>query len=92
MVVPVESVVAGIPRTKVEVIFYTFIFALAAILFGIVGYAGIIYVVLMALAAVAWCLLALGGVWQEDSGPWARMMFFASLAVIVVFSVALSLS
>lgn len=87
---PVMSVHLGIPRTKVLMSAYTFIFALAAYALFVLRTLGSSYAWIMGLVSLGWILLSFSQ--NKDDATWARTMFFYSIAVLLVFCVTLALS
>ncbi|HTR18491.1 MAG TPA: heme o synthase [Candidatus Paceibacterota bacterium] len=88
--IPVLPLRKGTHETKRQILLYIIGFALAASLLTFLGYAGYAYVLVVELAALVWFGFATQGFTAENEDAWARKLFFISLAVLLVFSVALS--
>lgn len=88
--VPVISVVRGIGRTKKEIFVYTVAFVFCSLLIPVFGYAGYIYMVVMALLGAYWIKLGADGLRTKDSEKWARKMFHFSLIILLVFCFLIS--
>lgn len=88
--VPVITVVKGVDRTKKEILFYTAIFVVASVLLSIFRYAGLTYMIVMAVFGVYWLYIAVQGQYVKDAEGWARRMFKFSLVMILLLCVMLS--
>jgi protoheme IX farnesyltransferase len=89
---PVMPVRFGIPRTKIQMLIYTILFATAAFLLYFIRHLGLLYVFTLGALSFGWISLSLSGFSTRDSNKWARTMFFYSLVVILLFSLVLALS
>lgn len=89
--VPVRSVAQGVARTKVYLLAYTLVFIPAVFALPYFGFAGPLYLVLMAGACAGWLSLAVRGFFTADEKRWARQTFFFSLVVVLVLCAALIL-
>lgn len=89
--VPVISVVKGIATTRRQIFFYTAAFVAAALLLGIFGYAGYVYLAGMALLGAYWLWLAVKGLRTKNSDVWARGMFRFSLIILLAFCALISM-
>jgi protoheme IX farnesyltransferase len=89
---PVMPVQIGIPRTKILMLVYVLLFALATFTLYLVAQLGVLYVVTMAILSGGWTSLALSGFFTKNTTRWSRAMFFYSLIVILAFSLVLALS
>ncbi len=74
--VPVRSVAQGVARTKVYLLAYTLVFIPAVFALPYFGFAGPLYLVLMAGACAGWLSLAVRGFFTADEKRWARQTFF----------------
>lgn len=88
--VPVISVVRGITQTKWQILFYTVSFVVSTLLLGLFGYAGVAYMVAMALLGIYWIMLGVKGIRAKDSSAWARKMFRFSLIILLAFCLLIS--
>lgn len=88
--IPVLPVRRGVQWTRVEMIVYILLFGVATALLGVYGYAGLTYLVVMAILTCQWLWLA--GRYQDgDPTRWAGRIFGFSLHVLLVFSLMISL-
>ena len=90
--IPILPLQKGIWATKNCILLYIAAFAIMASFLTIFGYAGYSYMVVVALASLAWFALAAQGFNVENEEAWARKLFFASLIVLVVFCLVLSVA
>lgn len=88
--VPVISVSRGVARTKKEICIYTVLFVLTTLLIPAFGYAGFVYMVVMALLGARWIALGAGAFKAGDSDAWARKMFKFSLVILLAFCFLIS--
>jgi protoheme IX farnesyltransferase len=90
--IPVLSVTRGMRVSKVYILWSIVAFAAAAGILGLYGYAGFTYFVVMALVSGYWLWVA-GQTYRSgvNDARWARQIFGASLLVLLVFCVMLSL-
>lgn len=93
--VPVMSVVKGVKSTQVQILIYTILFLICAVLLSVFGYTGYTYRIVMLIAGTYWVLLAGQGIKHafdnQKTDKWARKMFHASLVMLIILSIALSL-
>ncbi len=89
--IPVLPAVKGLHATKIYILLYIVAFTLAAAAFTVFNYTGYAYLAVMVLTGLAWLSLGLIGFKTDNDSRWARKMFFFSLAVIMIFSVTISL-
>lgn len=89
--IPVLPLVKGNRTTKWYMLIYMLGFIISGALLAICGYAGYIYAVVFALLSAYWLWLCLKGWSVADDVRWARRVFFFSLIVITVLSVAIML-
>jgi heme o synthase len=83
--VPVISVMNGVENTKHQIIAYTVMFVVASLLLAILGYAGSVYLIVMAALGGYWIGLALQGIKAKQADEWARRMFHFSLVILLAF-------
>jgi len=90
--IPVLPVVKGMRQAKIQIVIYTGLFVLACQALSVFGHAGNVYRG-MTLAISAWwlCMGIMGFQKDTDDKRWARKMFFVSLAVVLVLSIAIAL-
>jgi len=91
--IPVLPIKKGIRTTKYYILFYVMLYVLASVMlfgFHLVGY---FYLVVALLLGLAWLRFAVQGFRSGiDDRKWARKMFFFSLVVLLVLSMAISIS
>lgn len=88
--VPVISVVKGIETTKRQIFFYTLAFVITSLSLTVYGYAGYVYLVVMAVLGLYWMWLASKGLKTKDNDAWSRKMFRFSLIILLVFCAMIS--
>lgn len=88
--VPVITVVKTVKETRLQIFAYTLAFVASTLLLTVFGYAGVTYLVVMALAGGYWLWLGLVGLDVADSDKWARKMFHFSLIILLVFCLMIS--
>lgn len=82
--IPVWPVKKGMRSTKIQIILYIIGFIVANALLPLLGYTGIVYLLVMTLAGGFWLWKGLQGFTAKDTLSWARKMFGYSLLVILV--------
>ena len=87
--IPVLPAIKGTKHTKVSMLLYVIAFAIVAVLPSVFGYAGYIYGVVALGCGLGWLLTAIKGFRCDDERRWARKMFFFSIIVITVLSMAM---
>lgn len=87
--VPVLPLKKGNAVTKVRILLYIIAFIVAAALLAVVGYAGLIYNIMLTVVSAAWLILAVKGFHATNDQAWARRVFLCSLAVLTLLSVAI---
>lgn len=88
--VPVITVVKGIETTKRQIFFYTLAFVITSLSLTVYGYAGYVYLVVMAVFGLYWMWLASKGLKTKDNDAWSRKMFRFSLIILLVFCAMIS--
>lgn len=88
--IPVITVVDGIARSKRLILAYTVLFVLATLALTPLGYTGYVYLAVMAVVGAYFIQLGVRGLRARDSNAWARRMFHASLNVLLILSLLLS--
>lgn len=89
---PVLPVVKGNRTAKIQILVYTVAFVAASALLTVLGYAGYIYLAAIGIAGLYWLWHSAQGFAASDDTKWARSMFGDSLIVILVLSIALSVT
>lgn len=89
--IPVISVIRGINRTVREIFVYTVLFVIVALLLAVVGSASYTYLVVMTLTCAYWMRIGIQGLKTKDPAAWARRMFHASLNVLLLLCLMLSI-
>lgn len=90
--IPVLSVVKGVAATKQRIIGYLLIFIVGSTALWWLGYATLIYGIIMGVAGLWWFFVAWHGRRAKDSDRWAKKVFGSSLLVLMVFSLCLVLN
>lgn len=81
--VPVHPVRHGVAATKLRIVLVIATFGLASVLLPFAGFAGGAYLGAAVLCGTGWLAVALSGRTADD-GRWARRIFLASLACLLV--------
>lgn len=89
--VPVWPARYGVKNTKIWILIYIALFAAAASLLSVFGYAGLTYRVIVLLLAGYWLLRGVRGFRSGTDDKWARSMFGISLVVLLSFCCILAL-
>ena len=90
--IPVLPSQKGMRVTKIYIAAYIVAYILAASALTLLGYAGYIYLASVLLFGCIWLWRAIAGFKATDDAKWARDLFFFSLAVLVSFSLMLSVA
>lgn len=88
---PVLPLAKSINSTKWHLLAYLLGFIAAAESLTFLGYAGYVYLIGMLAVSFVWLWKALQGFEAKDDTAWARQLFFVSLAVLLVFSLLISI-
>lgn len=83
--IPILPLVKGVYRTKVQILIYTVLYILVALSLSVLGHAGYIYAVVIALLGADWLWRGLHGFHVDNDTVWARKMFIFSLRALLVF-------
>lgn len=89
---PVLPLKKGMRDTKVRVLFYIVLFALATFALTFFGHAGYWYLVIVEIMALVWFWRAAKGLSVSETQVWARKLFFFSLWVLLTFCAMLSVA
>lgn len=89
--IPVISVIHGVDRTVKEIFTYTFLFIVATLLLAIAGSASYTYLAVMTSACLYWIHLGWQGFQQKNTAAWARRMFHASINMLLLLCLMLSI-
>ncbi len=88
--IPVLPVVHGMKATKTQILAYIGAFVAVNVLLFLQHSVGYFYVIVMGLMGCTWLWLGLRRLAKADDVKWGKQMFFYSLNVLLVLSVALS--
>lgn len=77
--------------TKVSMLVYMLLFAVAAVAPSLFGYTGHIYFVIAILASCYWLYLGLQGFKTAQDAPWAKKVFGFSIILITLLCVSMAL-
>ncbi|MBB5425956.1 protoheme IX farnesyltransferase [Paraburkholderia sp. JPY158] len=88
--IPVFPVVRGFAAAKRHMVLYIAAFIAITLMLGVLGYAGKVYMLVALVAGLYWLLLGVAGRNVGNEAQWARKVFFASIAVVTVLSVTMS--
>ncbi|KND50376.1 MAG: protoheme IX farnesyltransferase [Parcubacteria bacterium C7867-007] len=89
---PVMPVSKGMLLTKVLMLVYTLLFAVAIYALYLVNNLGLMYTIPMTILTIVWVLMSAAGFFVQNETRWARKTFLYSLILLVVFSISLALS
>ncbi|CUJ32061.1 Protoheme IX farnesyltransferase [Achromobacter sp. 2789STDY5608633] len=89
--IPVLPLVKGRHHAKRRIVLYIAAFIAAALALPALGYVGNLYLSTVLLSGVYWLKTALAGFSASDDARWARRVFAASIAAVVLISVAMSI-
>lgn len=89
---PVLPVEKGIATTKIQIVSYVGVFIIATLLLTFFKFTGILYFIVMTISGFSWLLFGISGFFATDNKQWARKMFFASLLVLLLFSLMISIN
>ena len=90
--IPIPPLIRGSWQTKLQSLLYIFAFGLAVLSLTLFGFAGFIYLVVVEAATLAWFARATEGFKAKDGAEWGKKLFFASLWVLLAFSIMLSVA
>lgn len=80
---PVWSVKYGMKSTKLQILIFTILYAIATGLLTVFGYTGITYLILALALALWWMIKGISMYNKFDDEKWARKMFGISLVVLL---------
>lgn len=88
--IPVLPAVAGMEKTKKQILLYIAAFTVSVSALTLSGKSGTTFLVIMLIVGLLWFRRGVQGYRTKDTVVWARGMFGYSLVVLLVFSVMLS--
>lgn len=88
--IPVLPLIAGIQKTKIQMLLYIIGFMIASSLFFFLHYAGYVYLIVSLFLGLAWLKISIEGFKTKNDPLWARKMFLFSLIVIISSCLTLS--
>mgnify|MGYP001201249124 CR=1 FL=1 len=88
---PILPVVSGVAVAKRHIYLYSVGFLVATLLLVLFGYAGMVYLLVMAATGGYWVYKAYKGKYVADDDVWARKFFSLSLMVLLIFCVMISI-
>ena len=89
---PVLPAVAGIEKTKKQIVAYVTAFIISTLFLTFFGYTGAVFTFVMLVLGLLWLYKGRKGFKTHDSKKWARGMFLFSLIVITSLSLMLSIN
>ena len=89
---PIFPVVYGVTKTKKHILWYIIAFSLSAILLAFAPTVGVTYIASMIIVCTLWLRLAIKGLTAKDTIKYGHQIFGQSLVVLLVFSIAISLT
>lgn len=89
--IPVYPLVKGTLAAKRHIIVYILAFTCVATLLVPLGYAGAIYLLTVLASGIGWLWFGLRGLKAQDDILWARQLFFVSIVVVTILSIAMSI-
>jgi protoheme IX farnesyltransferase len=90
--IPVLPLVKGISKTKKAIFLYIIAFVIATLSLTIFGYTGYVYAAIMIILGIVWLKLAYHGFGTTDDVGWAKNIFKASLIILMIFCLTISLN
>ncbi|MDQ3094015.1 MAG: heme o synthase [bacterium] len=90
--VPVSSVVRGVATTKLHIYIYTLLTVASILALALMPLASTMYFIIMLLVSLYWLKVAFEGISTKNDNVWSKRNFQASLVVLVVFSVFISIN
>lgn len=87
--IPLLPLKRSMRYTKVNMLVFTILFFMAAVILYAVSSAGLLYLIMALLIGMIWLLLAIKGFWTKDDKHWARLMFIVSIIGITLLSLAM---
>jgi protoheme IX farnesyltransferase len=87
---PVWSVKYGMKSSKVQILLFTFIFAIVFALPTVFNYTGVVYIVASIALSVYWLYKGISLYSMDDDIKWARTMFGVSLVVMLAMSLLIA--
>ena len=84
--IPVLPVKKGVPYTKVSILVYIIAFTIVAVMPGVLGYTGWLYIIIASVLGIVWIMLGIQGLSTHNDTIWARKMFLVSIINIILLS------
>lgn len=88
---PVLPVKQGFDATRRHIVWHIAAFGLAAVLLGVMGYAGKAYLAVAVVSGACWLAVALHGYSAARARGWGRRVYLASIVVVCLLALALAL-
>jgi len=89
--IPILPLVKGRHQAKKRIVLYIAAFLVAALSLAALGYVGNLYISIVLLSGLYWLKIAMDGFRTGDDVRWARRVFAASIAAVVLISVAMAI-
>jgi protoheme IX farnesyltransferase len=89
--IPVMPLIVGVKSTKLQILVYSILFALSAVLLTPLGYTGWIYLAFVSIVCAWLIVMAVKGLSAQNSDKWAKLMFHRSINVLMLYCLAISL-
>lgn len=86
---PVLPVKKGVDATRTQMLLYIGAYALSSLALTAFGYTGYIYAFVMSVINIGWLIVALRKPAPGEEIPWAKKIFFVSLAAITLQCIAI---
>jgi protoheme IX farnesyltransferase len=88
--IPVLPAKKGMRTARLYIIVYIVAFGVVASMLSVLHYAGYTYLAVVLAVSLAWLMRGIRGYTATNSVWWARKLFFFSLIVLIVYSLALA--
>lgn len=90
--IPVMPVVVGVRSTVIQIYIYTWLYMLSTLALSVLGYTGVVFMLVMLALNIGWLRIAHEGLRVSDVDSWARRMFRYSMWEILAISIMLAIS
>jgi len=84
--IPILPLVKNVRYTKISMLIYTILFAIAAVMPSVFGYTGVVYLSVALIIDAIWLLITMQGFTTQNDTSWARKTFAFSILAITVLS------